>query len=164
MPSSSPTIDDTAARVCAWLELEQSVPPGQLHPEQRKRRRDSNSESDYPQHMRRESPKRRKGDDDDIAPSQSVSHAGSVVELTGRTVLSSLSAESRRSTSPIRQKTLLRTARPPILQDPLSNPSIPVPADVAPRLRALRQRLGRRLTSRFIPACLRTELEKELAF
>ncbi|KAF2023168.1 hypothetical protein EK21DRAFT_13274, partial [Setomelanomma holmii] len=110
------------------------------------------------------SPKRRKGDDDDIAPGQSASHAGSVVELNERTTLSSLSVGSKRSTSPIRQKTLLRTARPPILQDPLSNPSIPVPANVAPRLRALRQRLGRRLTSQFIPACLRTELEKEPAF
>jgi hypothetical protein len=114
--------------------------------------------------MRPGSPKRRKGDDYDITPSQSVSHAGSVMELNERTTLSSLSAGSKRSMSPTRQKTLLRTAHPPILQDPLSNPSIPVPADVAPRLRALRQRLGRRLTSRFIPACLRTELEKEPAF
>jgi len=111
------------------------------------------------------SPKRRKEeDDDDIAPDQSVSHTGSVVELNDRTTLSSFGAGSKRSTSPIRQKTLLRTARPPILQDPLSNPSIPIPADVAPRLLALRQRLRRRLTSRFIPACLRTVLEKEPAF
>jgi hypothetical protein len=52
--------------------------------------------------MRPGSPKRRKGDDDDIAPSQSVSHAGSVMELNERTTLSSLSAGSKRSTSPIR--------------------------------------------------------------
>ena len=40
MPSSlppSPTVDDTAARVCAWLEFEPSISPDRPHPEQRKR-------------------------------------------------------------------------------------------------------------------------------
>jgi hypothetical protein len=166
MPSCLPPLPTAGeTRVRAWLELDQFASPSRSHREQRKRRRDSNSRSDYSQHMRRASPKRRKGDDDDVVPGQSVSHAGSVIELNERTTLSSsISAGSKRSTSPIRQKTLLRTARPPILQDPLSNPSIPVPVDVAPRLRALRQRLGRRLTSQFIPACLRAVLEKEPAF
>jgi hypothetical protein len=154
MPSSlhpSPTVDDTAVRVCAWVETQQSV----------KRRRDSDSKSDHSQDMHRGSPKRRKGDDDDIVPGQSMSHAGNIFELNERITLSSLSAGSKRPASPTRQMVQLRTARPPILQDSLSKPSLQVPADVAPRLRALRQRLGRGLTSRFIPACLRSVLETE---
>lgn len=163
MPSSlppSPTTTTTIARVRAWLDLEQSASPDNLG----KRRRNSNSEPDHVQHMRRASPKRRKGNDDDIAPYQSVSHVSSVVELDERTTLSSVSAGRKRVASPIRQKTLLRTARPSILQDPLSNPSLPIPDDVAPRLRALRQRLSRRLTSQYIPACFRTMLEEDPAF
>ncbi|KAF1357498.1 hypothetical protein EJ07DRAFT_157506 [Lizonia empirigonia] len=96
------TADGLRPSIAGGSVLRQATPmlaPGVNRLTQRKRRRDSNSESDHAQHMRRESPKRRKGDDDDIAPGQSVSHAGSVVELNDWTTFSSLSASSKRSTS-----------------------------------------------------------------
>ncbi|KAF2872955.1 hypothetical protein BDV95DRAFT_605540 [Massariosphaeria phaeospora] len=155
----SPTVGET--RVRAWLGLDLFASHDRSRPEQRKRQRDSDSGSDHPQHIRHASPKQRNGDDDDIVRGQSVPHAGSVIELNERTTLSSISAGSKRSARPKRQKTLLRNVRPPILRE---NPLIPVPVDVAPRLRALLQGLSRRLTSQFITACLRAILGKEPAF
>jgi hypothetical protein len=67
---------------------------------------------------------------DGIAPGQSVSHAGRVVELDERISLSSLSASSKRSTSPIRQNTLLKNACSPILEKQSTTSTVPLQSSI----------------------------------
>ncbi|KAL5116189.1 hypothetical protein ACEQ8H_005966 [Pleosporales sp. CAS-2024a] len=167
--------DNTPARVSAWLESgPSSIPLIQTRPDQPKRRRSGSSEGSHAQYMRPASPKRRQGEDN-IVSGRSASRdvdmsdmsdddMDDMDELNRRNQQNQRSAASSRSVTPERQKTLLRTvATPRILLDPLSNPSSPIPSDVAVRLRALRLRLSVRLASRFIPISLRTALETDPA-
>lgn len=74
--------------------------------------------------------------------------------------------EPKRSLSPIRNLTKLRTATPSISLRHFNQVSQPLPADVAARIYSLRSRLSRHegLETRYIPAGLREAIEPDILF
>ncbi|CAN9171290.1 unnamed protein product [Alternaria alternata] len=133
-----------------------SVPP----PHSQKRQRDA----DVP---RNSSPKRQRIDTDDVLPTQSASQVGSisVVDLPDRTTLTAPQG-LKRSSSPTRNLTELRTATPSISLSPFNQVKQPPPANVSARINSLRSRLSRRegLEVSYIPAGLREAIESDVLF
>ena len=156
-PSSSPSTND---RVQAWLQNTPPASPASPTHHSQKRRRDTEM-------PRTSSLKRQRVDIDDILPTQSVSQVGSisVVDLSDRTNLTAPQG-SKRSSSPIRNLTELRTATPSISLSPFNQVKQPPTADVAARINNLRGHLSRRegLEVSYIPAGLREAIELDVLF
>jgi hypothetical protein len=150
----SPPVPTTTERINAWLR-------DVANPESSSKRR-RHSDLCPMEQSRPRSPSKwpRVERDEPITPTQSASVVGSVTSLTERTTLS-MRSDTSRSSSPQRQITQLRTARPPIFLHPLAAAGECVPAAVAPRIRTLQARLRHRLERGYIPACLRDELERD---
>lgn len=159
----SPPALTTTERINAWLRdsanPESDAEVALSHPRPPKRR---HSDLCPMERSRPQSPSKRPRVecDEPITPTQSASVVGSVTSLTEKTTLSMRSNASR-SSSPQRQITQLRTARPPIFFYPLATAGECVPAAVAPRIRTLQTRLRHRLEREYIPACLRDALERD---
>ncbi|KAF1995237.1 hypothetical protein P154DRAFT_500620 [Amniculicola lignicola CBS 123094] len=157
LPSSSLSSVD---RVEAWLR--NSPPASSSSPADRPRKRHRNADM-----SRNSSPKRQRVDADDVLPTQSASQVGSisVVDLSDRTTLTTPQGP-KRSSSPTRNLTELRTATPSISLSPLNQVKQPPPAEVAARINGLRSRLGRRegLETGYIPVGLRRAIEADALF
>ncbi|KAF2463674.1 uncharacterized protein BDR25DRAFT_297831 [Lindgomyces ingoldianus] len=146
-------------RVEAWLW---NSPPASSSPIDRLRKR--NCDADMSRNL---SPKRQRVDIDDVLPAQSASQVGSisVVDLSDRTTLTAPQG-SKRSSSPTRHLTELRTATPSITLSPFNQVKQPPPVDVAARINRLRSHLGCRkgLETCYIPAGLRQAIETDVLF
>jgi hypothetical protein len=155
--SSSPS---TLDRVHAWLQNTPPTSPASPTQHSQKRQRDA----DMP---RNSSPKRQRIDTDDVLPTQSASQVGSisVVDLSDRTTLTAPQG-LKRSSSPTRNLTELRTATPSISLSPFNQVKQPPPANVSARINSLRRRLSRRegLEVSYIPAGLREAIESDVLF
>ncbi|CAN9238933.1 unnamed protein product [Alternaria alternata] len=142
--------------------LQNTPPASPASPTQhsQKRQRDA----DVP---RNSSPKRQRIDTDDVLPTQSASQVGSisVVDLPDRTTLTAPQG-LKRSSSPTRNLTELRTATPSISLSPFNQVKQPPPANVSARTNSLRSRLSRRegLEVSYIPAGLREAIESDVLF
>ncbi|CAI9635604.1 unnamed protein product [Alternaria burnsii] len=116
---------------------------------------------------RNSSPKRQRIDTDDVLPTQSASQVGSisVVDLSDRTSLTAPQG-LKRSSSPTRNLTELRTATPSISLSPFNQVKQPPPANVSARINSLRSRLSHRegLEVSYIPAGLREAIESDVLF
>ncbi|CAN9196174.1 unnamed protein product [Alternaria alternata] len=116
---------------------------------------------------RNSSPKRQRIDTDDVLPTQSASQVGSisVVDLSDRTTLTAPQG-LKRSSSPTRNLTELRTATPSISLSPFNHVKQPPPANISARINSLRSRLSRRegLEVSYIPAGLREAIESDVLF
>ena len=154
--SSSSTHD----RVQAWLQNTPPASPASSTQHSSKRYCDA----DMPRNF---SPKRQRVETDDVLPTQSASQVGSisVVDLSDRTTLTAQYG-SKRSSSPTRNLTELRTATPSISLGSFNQVKQPLSADVAARINKLRGRLSRRegLEISYIPAGLREAIESDVLF
>jgi hypothetical protein len=155
--SESPSSLD---RVQAWLQYTPPTTPSPTSGCLQKRPRDADM-------SRTSSPKRQRVDADDVLPTQSASQVGSisVVDLSDRTTFNA-PRRSKRSSSPTRHLTELRTATPSISLSPFNQVKQPPPADITARLNNLRGRLSRceGLETGYIPAGLREAIETDTLF
>ncbi|CBY01212.1 predicted protein [Plenodomus lingam JN3] len=155
--SSSPS---TLDRIQAWLQNTTALSPASPTLHSQKRQRDSDMLHDS-------SPKRQRIDTDGLLPTQSASQAGSIsiVDLSDCTTLTAPQG-SKRSSSPTRNLTELRTATPSISLSPFNQVKQPPSASVSARINSLRGRLGRRegLEISYIPAGLRKAIESDTLF
>ncbi|KAF5843981.1 hypothetical protein GGP41_003160 [Bipolaris sorokiniana] len=158
-PPSSNSLS-TLNRVEAWLQNTPPASPASPTQHSQKRHRDA----DMP---RNSSPKRQRIDTDDVLPTQSASQVGSisVVDLSDRTTLTAPQG-LKRSSSPTRNLTELRTATPSISLSPFNQVKQQPPANISAHISSLRNRLGRRegLEISYIPAGLRNAIESDMLF
>ena len=147
-------------RIQAWLQKTPPATPSLIAGCSQKRPHDAEM-------SRTSSPKRQRVDTDDVLPTQSASQVGSIsiVDLSDRITFNAPQG-SKRSSSPTRHLTDLRTATPSISLSPFNQVKQPPPADVAARLNNLRGRLSRRegLEIGYIPAGLREAIETDALF
>ncbi|KAF2468393.1 uncharacterized protein BDR25DRAFT_344352 [Lindgomyces ingoldianus] len=173
---------DTRDRIHTWLcgspepalaalPNRPPTPPRSPSSQLRKHRRDSSLYDSDMEGSRDGSPKRRRGNDDNIAPAQSVSQVGvgSVLALSERTTLtatgtggSGVVVDRKRSVSPSRHLTALRTAQPAITLGPITMHKTPLPKDVAVDIGKLRKRLSAR--HGYIPAGLQEAICRDPVF
>ncbi|KAF1994105.1 hypothetical protein P154DRAFT_476490 [Amniculicola lignicola CBS 123094] len=132
--------------------------PASTPPRPLKRRRGADMEDSSP---RSSSPGKRRRQNDDGPARQSTSRPGSVA-VSERTVLTA-PGSAKRSTSPSRHLTELRTARPSISLSPITMPP-PLPEHVKMRLGKLRRRLDNPLKGAYIPAGLKDAIEQDPEF
>ncbi|KAF2811517.1 uncharacterized protein BDZ99DRAFT_518778 [Mytilinidion resinicola] len=111
---------------------------------------------------RSSSPSKRRRKEDDSLPGHSASCTSSVA-LSERTVLTA-TGSAKRTSSPSRHLTELRTARPSILLSPITMPPKPLPDDAMTRLGGLRRRLGSALKGGYIPGGLKDAIEQDPDF
>ncbi|KAF2190714.1 hypothetical protein K469DRAFT_747136 [Zopfia rhizophila CBS 207.26] len=109
--------------------------------------------------LRSSSLSKRRRKEDDFLPRQSVSRAGSGV-VSERTIPGS----AKRTSSPSRYLTELRTARPLISLSPITMPPKPLSDDTMTRLGRLRRRLGNVLKGGYIPGGLKDAIEQDPDF
>ncbi|KAF1968775.1 hypothetical protein BU23DRAFT_540797 [Bimuria novae-zelandiae CBS 107.79] len=126
-----------------------------------KRRRDTSPCDMEDSSSRGSSPGKRRRQNNDNLSMQSISQSGSIA-VSDRTVLTA-PASAKRSTSPSRYLTQLRTARPPISLSPITMPP-PLPDKVKIRLGKLRRRLGDTVKGAYIPAGLKKAIEQDPEF
>jgi len=116
---------------------------------------------------RNSSPKRQRVEADDVLPTQSASQVGSIsiVNLSDRTTLTAPQG-SKRTSSPTRYLTELRTVTPSITLSSFNQVDQPLPVDVVARINSLCTHLGCRkgLETCYIPAGLRKAIEVEALF
>ncbi|PVH99590.1 hypothetical protein DM02DRAFT_614901 [Periconia macrospinosa] len=155
--SDSPS---SLVRIQAWLQNTPPTTPPLTAGGSQKRPHDTVM-------SRTSSPKRQRVDTDDVLPTQSASQVGSIsiVDLSDRTTFNAPQG-SKRSSSPTRHLTELRTATPSISLSPFNQVKQPPPVDVAARLNNLRGRLSLRegLETSYIPAGLREAIETDALF
>ncbi|KAF2191734.1 hypothetical protein K469DRAFT_556144 [Zopfia rhizophila CBS 207.26] len=112
--------------------------------------------------LRSSSPSKRRRKEDDSLPGQSASRAGSVV-VSERTILTA-TGSAKRTSSPSRHLTELRTARPSISLSPITMPPKPLSDDTMTRLGRFRRRLGNVLKGGYIPGGLKDAIEQDPDF
>lgn len=157
---TSPGPPSSLDRIQAWLQNTPPTTPTLIAGCSQKRPHGADT-------SRTSSPKRQRVDTDNVLPTQSASQVGSIsiVDLSERTTFNAPQG-SKRSSSPPRHLTELRTATPSISLTPFNQVKQPPPVDVAVRLNSLRGRLSRRegLETGYIPAGLREAIETDALF
>lgn len=134
-------------RVNDWIQ-QQTPPRSPSSPAAPSRKRSRGyTSTDMP---RNTSPKRQRIDPDDVLPTQSASQVGtiSVVDLPSRTIFTPPPG-TKRSLSPTRALTELRTATPSICLSPLTQVKKSPPAAISAKIKSLRRREGLEYQQRF---------------
>ena len=112
--------------------------------------------------LRSSSPGKRRRKEEDSLSGQSASRTGSIV-MSERTVLTA-TGSVKRTVSPSRHLTELRTARPSISLSPITMPHKPLSNDAMERMGRLRRRLGNALKGGYIPVGLKAAIEQDPDF
>ncbi|KAF2254344.1 hypothetical protein BU26DRAFT_136771 [Trematosphaeria pertusa] len=112
--------------------------------------------------LRSPSPSKRQRKEDNFPSGQTASRSSSVV-VSERTILTA-TGSAKRTSSPSRHLTELRTARPSILLSPITMPPKRLSEDAMTRLGRLRRQLGSALKGGYIPVGLKDAIEQDPDF
>jgi hypothetical protein len=162
----SPAEQQSLDRLHSWLHTSADLPTpnslaGSLRP--LKRARDSSvDDMNDGRSARSHSPSKRQRREDGSSCGQSVSRPASIVpsERTTFTATSSV----KRTASPSRYLTELRTAEPSVSLAPITMPPQPLPDHAMAHLGQLRRQLGDALKCKYIPGGLKDAIEQDPEF